>query len=201
MSQTIQRAVPTAPQNEFDYRPVPVLAPVSLVIGICSSIGLLTLFALPMALIGATLAAICLIQIRRSDGALGGGLLAAAGFALSVLFFVSGSCLFAYNFSTEVPEGYRRVNFPREISMKRFIIESGGRQGLHPDVKPLVDRAIRLREPINNHLRQGITDHVEFAQAVQSVIQLDTLNQSLHQRTQTASGADAKSAATAENPV
>lgn len=144
MSQTIERAAEAPQTNEFDYRPMPILAPVSLVFGIFSWIGLLTLFGVALPIVGAILAAICLTQIRQADGALGGRLLARLGFGLSVLFFVSSSCLHAYAFATEVPEGYRRVNFPREISMKKFVVENGKNQ-LHPDVKPLVDQPIYIK--------------------------------------------------------
>lgn len=160
MSQTIELAAQAPLTNEFDYRPMPVLAPVSLVFGIFSSIGLLAPFVLTLGMVGAVLAVICLIQIRRADGALGGRLLASLGLGLSVLFFASGVCRHAYAFATEVPDGYRRVNFPREISMKKFVIENGIKE-LHPDVKPLVDQPIFIKGYMYPEQQQfGLTSFV-----------------------------------------
>ena len=130
--------------GEFNYHPVPILAPVVFVLAILSSIGLMLLFGLLFGLLGTVLGLICIWKIRRSEGALGGGLLAGMGCALSFLFLTSGSVLHAYTFATEVPEGYQRVNFYFDISKKGFAVHKG-RSDYHPDVKKLDKQKIFLK--------------------------------------------------------
>jgi len=131
-------------QNAFDYRPVPVTAPVTLFIGLASLAGLVSVVGLGICVFGIILGAACLMKIRRSRGELSGKVPAAIGFALSMIFFVSGSCLHAYTFATEVPEGYRRVNFYRDISSKGLIIKNG-QKTIHPEVIGLVDENIFIK--------------------------------------------------------
>ena len=161
MSQTISHTVSAASQHEeFDYRPVPVLAPVSLVLGLCSAIALFAAFGVIIAFIGAVLGGICLLKIRRANGTLGGGLLSMSGLVLSSIFFVSGIGVHSYSYATELPEGYIRVNFPNDISRKQFVIENGRRQ-IHPDVKPLVDQKIFLKGYMWNRGKEnGLTAFV-----------------------------------------
>jgi hypothetical protein len=73
MSQVLSEAArPRTQVNEFNYRPVPVLAPVSLVLGLCAAMALLTAFGVVIALIGTLLATVTWLRIRRADGDLGG---------------------------------------------------------------------------------------------------------------------------------
>lgn len=159
MSQTIPQAAP-ARSKEFNYRPVPVLAPVSLVLGICSAIALLTAFGVVIGLFGAILGGLCLLKIRRADGELGGGVLSTLGLTLSGLFLIGGVGLQSYGYATEVPEGYLRVSFPDDISQKQFVVKNG-RQTLHPDVEPLVDHKIFLKGYMWNRGKEtGLTSFV-----------------------------------------
>lgn len=145
MSQVIsQNPNPQSMTNEFNYRPVPILAPVSLVLGLCAAMALLTAFGLVIAFIGAVLGVIAFLRIRKAEGDLGGLWLAAIGLCLSSIFLVTGTGLQSYSYATELPEGYTRVNFPYGISRKEFVYENGRRQ-LHPDVQPLVDQNIFIK--------------------------------------------------------
>lgn len=99
------------PFSEFEYRPVPPLAPITMFLGICGIAGLAGIPALSISFAGVITGLLCLWQIRRAEGALGGKLVARLGLALSVLFLVGGSGLHAYTYVTEVPEGYERVSF------------------------------------------------------------------------------------------
>jgi hypothetical protein len=145
MSQVVEPAPATRSQvNEFNYRPVPVLAPVSLVLGLCGAMALLTAFGVVIAFLGAILGGISFLRIRRANGDLGGGWLATIGLMLSSLFLVMGISLQSYGYATELPEGHIRVNFPHDISRKQFIYENGQTK-LHPDVEPLVDQNIFLK--------------------------------------------------------
>lgn len=130
--------------KEFNYRPVPVLAPVSLFLGICSFLSVLTLLGVGIAMFGTVLGAVCLWRIRQSAGELSGKSLALIGFLLSLLFLVSGSSLHAYTIATEVPEGFRRVNFYHDVSKKGFVYATGV-SDFHPDVKALDDEKIFIK--------------------------------------------------------
>ena len=147
LSQSVEQLEVTldGPQmNDFNYRPVPPLAPAAMVLGICSVIGLISEFALIFGIFGTVLGAICIVRIRRAHGELGGKWLASIGFALSFVFLASGSTLHAYNFATEVPEGHRRVNFYSDISQKGFVVEDGVQQ-LHPDLRALDGQKIFVK--------------------------------------------------------
>ena len=147
LSQSVEQLEVTldSPQRgDFNYQPVPPLAPAAMVLGICSAIGLISEFALIFGIIGTILGAVCIVRIRRARGELGGKWLALSGFALSFLFLASGSTLHAYNFATEVPEGHRRVNFYSDISQKGLVVEDGTTQ-LHPDIRALDGQKIFLK--------------------------------------------------------
>lgn len=145
MSQAVEPAPATRSRaNEFDYRPVPVLAPVSLVLGLCAAMALLAAFGIVIALLGAILGGIAFLRIRRGNGDLGGSWLAGIGLGLSSIFLVIGIGLQSYGYATELPEGYIRVNFPHDISRKQFVYQNGQTM-LHPDVEPLVDHNIFIK--------------------------------------------------------
>jgi hypothetical protein len=122
--------------SDFDYKPLPPLAPVTLFLGVSSAFALLSATVVVLAVFGLVLGLICLRQIRRSNGALGGKMLTRAGVALCGFFLVTGSVWHGYVYATEVPEGYRRLNFLQDISLKEFIFEDGMTK-LHPDVAAL----------------------------------------------------------------
>src|SRR5262245_54647770 len=86
------------PDEDFDYHPVPPLAPITLFLGICGIAGLIGLPALSIGVAGIVTGLLCLWQIRRAEGELGGAVLAKIGLFLSVLFLVSGSALHAYTY-------------------------------------------------------------------------------------------------------
>lgn len=163
MSQTIDTvsAAPVIdPQNEFSYRPVPLLAPISVFFGLCSIVALATMFALGIPLLGMLLGAIAVWQIRRGAGELGGKWVAATGLGLSSLFFFSGVAFHSYTLATEVPDGYKRVHFPTDISAKQFVVENGAR-AIHPEVQPLVDQKVFIKGYMwNNRVGNGLTGFV-----------------------------------------
>jgi len=130
--------------NEFNYRPVPVVAPVTLFLGVFSVISLFTLVGVGISLLGVVLGVLCLLKIRQSNGELGGKLPGTVGLVLSVLFLISGSSLHAYTFATEVPEGYRRIHFGPDISQKGFV-RTNGVGDVHPDLKSLTGKKIFIK--------------------------------------------------------
>lgn len=128
---------------EFEYRPVPVLAPLSLFFGVCSFAGILAVAGLSIAVVGMALAMACLWQIRRSQGELGGRMLARIGLALSAFFFVCGGGYHGFVYATEVPEGYTRVNF--SWLSKQEITYDNGKLKLAPEVAELDGQPIFIK--------------------------------------------------------
>jgi hypothetical protein len=100
-----------AAPGEFDYKPVPVLAPLSLFLAVCSSASFLSVYALAIGVAAVITSVCCLVQIRRSTGELGGRKLTFMAFGLAMLFSVGGSSWHGYVYATEVPEGAERVSF------------------------------------------------------------------------------------------
>lgn len=111
--------------NEFSYKPVPVIAVMGLVLALLSFIGIFVWLAMPLCLVAFVVSALSLWVIRRSDGAFSGTMVAVSGIVLSLLFFASGIGLQVYMYQTEVPEGYQRVSFVRDISDKKVVVENG----------------------------------------------------------------------------
>ncbi|MCA9115800.1 MAG: hypothetical protein KDA79_12010 [Planctomycetaceae bacterium] len=130
--------------EEFNYRPVPIMAPVTLFLGVSSSIALFGLTGIFVALAGCVCGVICLRQIQKAKGDLGGWWLGVTGLTLSAILLLGGSTLQAYSYATEVPEGYERVNFSDQIAKKGFVFQDG-KTGIHPDVQALEGKQIFLK--------------------------------------------------------
>jgi hypothetical protein len=127
----------TNPGSEFGYRPVPLMAPLSFFLGLFSALGFLGLLVVPIGLIGIVVGAVCILRLRKFRGEYGGMWLAVSGFLMSLVFFASSAGIWAYGYRTEVPEGYRRLNFTEDISSKGFVIAKGNPDIFNPDVKAL----------------------------------------------------------------
>jgi hypothetical protein len=123
---------------------VPVSVPVAVFFGICGLLAFLTPAGVPVALIGLFLSAWCLLKIRRSAGEYSGSWLAGAGLLLSAVAFVGGVAVHSVAYATEVPEGYRRLNFTQDISKKGFVQENGFLSP-HPDVLGLDGKKVFLK--------------------------------------------------------
>ena len=130
-------------QSEFSYRPIPVLAPISLVLGLCSVVGLASAIGLAVPLTGVVLAVLGLRQISRAHGEYGGFKLTVSGLVLSSICLLAGSTLHAYTYATEVPEGYERLSF-RWLAQQKPIIEDGQTR-IHPDAKSLDGQKVFLK--------------------------------------------------------
>ncbi len=137
------RDVQFDPADEFAYRPVPPLAPISLFLGVLAASGFFGIPCLAVGFVGMVVGAAALWQIRRSDGNLGGKGIARVGVALSVILLISGSGYHAYAYVTELPEGYERVNFT-ELSrhFPRFV---EGKIDLDPEVAGLDGKPIFIK--------------------------------------------------------
>lgn len=137
-------APPADETRTFDYRPVPVSAPVAIFFGLCGLLAFLHPVGVPVALIGLFLSAICLLKILRSAGEYGGAWLGWTGLALSTVAFGGGIATHAYAYANEVPQGYSRLNFTLDISKKGFVRENGF-LAPHPDVIALDGKKVFLK--------------------------------------------------------
>lgn len=152
MSQTLDQVEPAAVRpasiepgfEDFGYRPIPPLAPVSALLGICALSGLLSPLGLVFAVFGLVLGFIGLRQIQRAEGDLGGRKIATMGVTLSVCLLVGGTALHVYWYQTEVPEGYQRISFGADISKKGFVVEEGEGRA-HPDIAALEGKPLFLK--------------------------------------------------------
>ena len=152
MSQTLDQLETSAVQpssaeptiDEFAYKSIPPLAPVSALLGICALSGLLSPLGVVFAIFGAVLGFVALHQIDRSEGNLSGRKLAIIGTLTSAVLLVSGVALHVYWFQTEVPPGYQRISFGLDISKKGFVMEDG--QGrVHPDIAALEGKSLFVK--------------------------------------------------------
>ncbi|MDB5337342.1 MAG: hypothetical protein JWN70_2961 [Planctomycetaceae bacterium] len=130
-------------QNEFSYRPIPVLAPVSLVIGLCSIIGLASVAGLSVPLAGVILGILGLRQISRAHGEYGGFKLTVSGLVLSSICLMAGTSLHAYTYATEVPDGYERLSF-RWLAEQKPIVEDGQTR-INPEAKSLDGQKVFIK--------------------------------------------------------
>ena len=145
-SRTAEPVMSSVPPSayELDYQPMPVMAPVALFLGIFSFSALMGLFGLVLAAVGILVGLGSFLQIRSSKGYYSGTKFAVIGGALSASFLTLGTLMMISDYHAELPPGYTRVNFPREIAEKQFV-EVKGRRQLHPDVKQFVDQPIFLK--------------------------------------------------------
>lgn len=130
--------------GQFDYVPMPVVAPISAVLGLVALLAYFGLFGILMAIIGTLIGGFAVWKIGRSQGAFAGMKLAIVGLLLSGTSAVGGISRQVYLYQHEVPEGYERVSFTNDISKTAFIVENGV-QGIHPDVKALFGQPIFLK--------------------------------------------------------
>ena len=130
--------------DDFNYRPMPPLVPVSMAFVCLSMLAGLSDLLLIVPLVGIVLAFISYYQISRSQGQLSGGLLAITNLVLMLLMFMAFGALHFHSYATEVPEGFIRKNFNKDISEKGIQVTNQG-IGIHPDVAKLADQPIYLK--------------------------------------------------------
>ena len=130
--------------EDFDYIPVSPWAPIALALGLTGLTGFLGIFGLYVAFFGIFIGIAAVVRIRSSGGFVKGTWMAVIGLVLSVACFGLGSAKMAHAYSTEVPDGYLRVNFPKDVAEKQFIYIGKNRK-LHPDVVPLMGQKVYLK--------------------------------------------------------
>ncbi|WP_166825420.1 hypothetical protein [Thalassoroseus pseudoceratinae] len=135
-------------RDEFEYRPMSLWASVTLFLGVCSLAGLVSLTGLMIGVATVLVGCFAVYRIRRAKGELSGIPLTVAGMVLAVGFTSVGATFQYQDYVNELPPGYKRVNFPKDISAKEFVLRRDGEQAywsLHPEVEPLVDEKIFIK--------------------------------------------------------
>jgi hypothetical protein len=122
------------PVDEFAYRPVPAMAPISLFLAFCSLAGFLAIPCLAIAIVGMATGAIALWQIRRSGGEFGGRLVARLGTGLSSLLLIGASGFHAYAYVLELPDGYQRLNFGDLAKYPPPVAHADGKSAVAPEL-------------------------------------------------------------------
>lgn len=139
-----------APRNiapddqEFLYRPIPALVPVSMAFVVISLVASIWDVLLIVPLAGVIVSVIAWRQVRQSQGSLSGGRLACVTLVSQALMFVGFAAMHVHSYATEVPQGYARTNFTTDISKKGFSTENG-MLGIHPDVQKLVGEKVMIK--------------------------------------------------------
>lgn len=149
MSAVQEPAWETAPDRQFEseeflYRPIPMLVPISLGFVFLSLVSALMPELLLVPVVGSLLGLLAHRQIRKSQGNLSGAWLALGSAVLQWVMILGFASMHAYSYATEVPEGYQRVNFSADISKKGFSNQDGV-FGIHPDVQKLVDQKVMIK--------------------------------------------------------
>lgn len=102
--------------NEFDYRPVSTLAIGSLVLGLASLLGIFLWVLMPLGLLAIALGFIALATIQKWKGQYAGSGVAITGIVMGGICLLAGGYVQVTAYRNEVPAGFRRVSFSREIS-------------------------------------------------------------------------------------
>lgn len=166
--ETVSRVVPvSSPQDrwddtEFRYKQIPVLSPVSLVLGLASLIVFVTAFGIIIGSIGTIIGLICFLSTVRNRSEIGGFGMTVAGLSLSAFCALYGSSKLMYDYQTEVPPGFERISFANDIAEKGFEYEKGkGTWTIHPDVEKLNDQKIFLKGYMYpTRQKDGITEFI-----------------------------------------
>jgi hypothetical protein len=129
---------------DIDYIPISPWAPIAMSVGLLGLTGFFGYFGLYIAFFGIFVGIGAISQIRSSGGFVKGTWMAATGLVLSICSFGLGSAKMSYEYKHEVPEGYQRVNFQKDVAEKQFVF-FGGRRKLDPTVAALVGKKVYLK--------------------------------------------------------
>lgn len=143
--QDVREVRPTPDASVYEgYRPMSMTAVIGLVLGVAGAVSFLTILGFLICLGGIIAAIVAARSIRRSNGELGGRKVALTGLLLSTLFLVGGIAFHTHAYATEVPDGFQRVSFARDISRPGFV-EKNGLRIFHPAVEKLNGKKIFVK--------------------------------------------------------
>src|SRR5687767_7050513 len=97
--------------EDFPYRFLSKGAVVSVLLGVLSLLGYLFPGLLVLAAVGSLAGLVALSKIRQYPQEFSGKSLAVFGIILNLGILVSGGSWHAYEYATEVPEGFQRISF------------------------------------------------------------------------------------------
>lgn len=137
------RVATTASAEEFSYRPLTPLAPITLFFAICSASAYFDWYGVAIGGVGLLVGMFTLWRIWHSSGELTGWALASTGTVLSAISVVGGASWHIYQYQTEVPAGYQRVNFSW-LSDQLPLVKDGKDQ-IHPEVQKLDGQDIFIK--------------------------------------------------------
>ena len=130
--------------SEFSYKPVLGLSILAVMMAVVSVFALVFWALIPLALLGAGVAAVSLIQLYRAAGEYRGFVGSWFALATCVLMFVGGIGVQVHAYQTEVPDGFERLNFSADISKKGIVYQQGYMMP-HPDVAALDGKKVFLK--------------------------------------------------------
>ncbi|MEZ5940973.1 MAG: DUF3299 domain-containing protein [Planctomycetaceae bacterium] len=107
--------------NEFSYRPVPIFAVCGFVLALMSTLAVVVWIAIPIAVVALVVSAISAVVISRSRDSYSGLWMTVVGMILPVVCTAMGVAYQIHLYKTEVPEGFQRVSFYKDISEKGFV--------------------------------------------------------------------------------
>ena len=131
----------SSPDNEFHYQPVSSLAVCSLVLGLLSLVGIFLWIMLPVAALTVVLGGIAVLSIRRWQGEYTGTGVAIAGMFFGTVTLAAGTMVQIQAFKNEVPPGFTRISFVKDISAKPFVSDYRGTK-VNPEVEALVGKKV-----------------------------------------------------------
>ncbi|MEJ7592462.1 MAG: hypothetical protein WKF77_13000 [Planctomycetaceae bacterium] len=134
----------TSDGEDLDYVPVSPWAPIALCMGLLGLTGFIGIFGLYVAFFGIFVSVGAVKQIRSSAGFVKGTWMATLGLVLSISSFCLGSAKMSYEYQHEVPEGYQRVNFQKDVAEKQFVF-NGGYRKLDPEVAAVIGKKVYLK--------------------------------------------------------
>ncbi len=132
------------PNVEFSYAPLSAWAIVSACLAFLSLLTFIWISCAVIAVVALFTSLWTVWRIRRSEGMYSGTGLAKASALVTAMGLAGALSMHAYLYATEVPEGYRRVSFARDISAKALQNADGTLQ-VHPDVKALDGQKIFVK--------------------------------------------------------
>jgi hypothetical protein len=153
------RPTMSAVDEDFEYRPLPIMAPTSLFLGLFASVALLSWYGVGLALLAAIFAALAWRHMAANPGEYAGEWLPKAGLACSLFFASSGSAWHVYDYIVELPEGYKRVSFYWLSSQQPILAD--GAVSLPQEVADLDGRNVYIKGymyPMQQY--RGLTEFV-----------------------------------------
>jgi len=112
MSVHVEAGLSSVIEEDYSqYRALSVLAVASCVLGLLSIATFLSWALIVIPVLGLLMGAFALLRIRANPTELTGQTIAWAGIALSLAFMSGGAGYLTYDYVTEVPPGYARLNY------------------------------------------------------------------------------------------